>query len=273
VALAGGAVFAFVCLVCLVGPLLASALAGIDANEQDIALSAAPPSWRHWMGTDILGRDVMVRTMVGGRIAVLIGLVASLSALAIGLAYGAVAGYAGKKVDETMMRLVDVLYAFPLTAVVIVVMAVTESRGVVLLFVLIAAVSWLDIARITRAQVQGIKRREYVAAARCLGGSPARILARHIVPNALGPVLAYTVLSVPFAMLTEAFLSFLGLGVQAPRASWGTLVAEGAEQMLVYPWLLTGPALVMSVTLLALNFLGDGLREALDATGQLDSRV
>ena len=263
-ALASGVLLAAVCVACLVGPLLASALAGLHADEQDIALGATPPSWGHWMGTDPLGRDVLVRTMVGGRVALLIGLGATLLALVIGVLYGAVAGNAGRKVDEVMMRFVDVLYAFPLTALVIVAMAMTESRGLVLLFVLIALVSWLDIARITRAQVQGIKQREFVEAARSLGLRPARVLARHIVPNALGPVLAYAVLSIPGVMLAEAFLSFLGLGVQAPNASWGTLVAEGAELMLVSPWLLAGPAAVMSVTLMALNFFGDGLREAVD---------
>ena len=263
-ALASGVVVVAVVVACLVGPLLASALAGLHADQQDIVLGASPPSWAHWMGTDPLGRDVLVRTLVGGRIALFIGVGATLLALAIGVLYGAVAGNAGRKVDEVMMRFVDVLYAFPLTALVIVAMAMTESRGLVLLFVLIALVSWLDIARITRAQVQGVKQREFVMAARSLGLRPARILSRHIVPNSLGPVLAYAVLSIPGVMLSEAFLSFLGLGVQAPHASWGTLVAEGANMMLVSPWLLAGPATFMTVTLMALNFFGDGLREAID---------
>lgn len=261
-----GLFFAAVCIVCALGPPLAGAVAGLDATRQDIALGAAPPSWQHWMGTDTLGRDLMVRTMAGGRIAILIGLLGSAAALLIGVLYGALAGNAGRKVDEAMMRLVDMVYAFPFIALVIVVMSLTETRGLVLLFVIIAAVSWMDVARITRAQVQGLRQREFVEAARGLGLRPARILLGHVVPNALPPVLAYAALSVPGVMLTEAFLSFLGLGVQAPQASWGTLVSEGVEQLVVYPWMLVGPAVVMSLTLFALNFFAEGLREAVDPT-------
>lgn len=246
------------------GPYLAGWIAGIDGIAQDTTLGAAPPSWRHWMGTDTLGRDMMLRTMEGGRIAILVGLVATLVALIIGVTWGASAAYAGGRTDEIMMRTVDVLYAFPVVVFVIVVMTVLESRSLYILFALIGAVSWLTMARIVRGQVMSLRNREFVEAARCLGVPSWRILYRHIVPNALGPIIVYSTLSIPSVMLTEAFLSFLGIGVQAPRASWGTLVTEGATQIAVSPWVLIGPGLIMGMTIFALNFLGDGLRDALD---------
>ncbi|MBN2359408.1 MAG: ABC transporter permease [Deltaproteobacteria bacterium] len=249
---------------CVLGPLLMSALAGIESTDQDVLLGATAPSWHHWMGTDILGRDLMVRTMIGGRIAIAIGLLATLMAMVIGVGWGALAGYAGGRVDELMMRVVDVIYALPMLVVVIVIMALLETRSVVVLVLFIGSVSWLMMARITRAQVLSLKQREFVDAARGLGLRPSRILLRHLVPNALGPVVAYASLAIPGAMLFEAFLSFLGLGVQPPAASLGSLVSEGAGLLLVYPWTLIGPGVVMVLALVALNFLGDGLRDALD---------
>jgi oligopeptide transport system permease protein len=259
-----GALFAVICLACFVGPLLARAFFHLDGEHQDVLLGASPPSWRHWMGTDVLGRDLLVRTMDGGRIAIQIGIVATLVALVIGVAWGAIAGYAGGVVDEIMMRIVDVLYAQPATVFVIVVMAVVQSKDQLLLFGLIGGISWLTMSRIVRGQVISLRRREFVDAARAMGASPARVLIRHIVPNTLGPVIVYATLTVPSVMLLEAFLSFLGLGVQAPRASWGTLIAEGSKQIVVYPWILVGPGVTMALTIFALNFLGDGLRDALD---------
>ena len=259
-----GFLFLLVCLFSFVGPLIAYWVAGIDSTSQDTLLGAAPPSWQHWMGTDTLGRDMMVRTMEGGRIAILVGLVATAVALLIGVTWGATAAYVGGKTDEVMMRIVDVLYAFPVVVFVIVVMTVLENRSLYLLFALIGAVSWLNMARIVRGQVLSLRHREFVEAARCLGAPGRRILFRHIVPNTLGPIIIYTTLSIPSVMLTEAFLSFLGIGVQAPQASWGTLVTEGATQIAVSPWVLIGPGLVMGMTIFALNFLGDGLRDALD---------
>jgi oligopeptide transport system permease protein len=259
-----GLIFFAVCLFAFVGPLLASWIAGLDGSTQNTAIGAAGPTWQHWMGTDTLGRDMMVRTMQGGQIAIIVGLTATAVALLIGVTWGAVSAYAGGKVDEAMMRIVDVLYAFPTVVFVIVIMAVTETKSLVVLFALIGAISWLNMARIVRGQVLSLRHREFVEAARCIGVPTRLILARHIVPNTLGPIIVYSTLSIPSVMLTEAFLSFLGLGVQAPRASWGTLVTEGASQILVYPWVLIGPGLVMGITIFALNFLGDGLRDALD---------
>ena len=258
-----GAIFVVICCFSFLGPYVAK-LAGLDGHSQNTMLGAVGPSWSHWMGTDVLGRDMMVRTMEGGRIAIVVGLVATAVALVIGVAWGATAAYFGGKVDEVMMRFVDVMYAFPTIVFVIVVMAVLGMKSLVALFALIGAISWLTMARIVRGQVLSLKNQEFVEAARGLGAPTHRILFDHIVPNTLGPIIVYATLSIPGVMLTEAFLSFLGLGVRAPDASWGTLVSEGAKQILAYPWILIGPGVVMSVTIFVLNFLGDGLRDALD---------
>jgi oligopeptide transport system permease protein len=210
---------------------------------------------------------MLVRVMVGGQIAILVAIVTTAIAVAIGVSYGAVAAYAGGAIDNAMMRIVDALYGFPTLVLVIVVMAVTGSRSLLALFALIGAISWLTMARITRGQVLSLRHREFVEAARALGVPPARILVRHILPSAAGPVIVYATLALPQVMLTEALLSFLGLGVQAPLASWGTLVTEGSSQIVVYPWLLVFPGAVMGVAILALNFIGDGLRDAFDPTG------
>jgi len=262
-AVACGALFVGVCLFAYLGPVVAGWF-GLDGTAQDVVLGAAPPSRAHWMGTDVLGRDLLVRTMDGGRIAIAIGLLSAVVALAIGVAWGAIAAWRGGATDEVMMRVVDVMYALPSTLFVIVIMAVVNTRSIFALFALLGAISWLTMARIVRGQVLSLRHREFVEAARGLGVPTARILTRHIVPNTLGPIIVYLTLSIPAVMLQEAFLSFLGLGVQAPRASWGTLILEGSKQIVVYPWILVGPGLVMSATIFALNFLGDGLRDALD---------
>ena len=262
-AVLSGAVFAAIALFCVVGPWIA-AWVGLDPTRQDVTLGAVAPSWEHWMGTDPLGRDVLVRTMVGGRIALSIGLIAASIALVIGVAWGAVAAYVGGRLDDSMMRVVDILYALPGTLFVLVVMAVLQTKSIYWLFALLGGISWLTMSRIVRGQVMSLRHREFVEAARGIGARTPRILAKHILPNTLGPVIVYTTLTIPAVMLQEAFLSFLGLGVQAPLASWGTLIHEGSKLMLVYPWLLIGPGLVMSITVLALNFLGDGLRDAFD---------
>ena len=259
--------FVGIALVCYLGPIIA-ALVGKDGTTIDAALGATPPSWSHWFGTDTLGRDMLVRVMVGGRIAILVAVVTTIIALAIGVSYGAVSAYAGGHVDNLMMRLVDALYGFPTIVLVIVVMSVFETKSIVALFALIGAISWLTMARITRGQVLSLRHREFVEAARALGASPARILFRHILPNAIGPIVVYATLALPQVMLTEAFLSFLGLGVQAPLASWGTLVTEGSSQIVVYPWLLACPGVAMALTVISLNFLGDGLRDVLDPQGR-----
>ncbi|MEZ4365371.1 MAG: ABC transporter permease [Kofleriaceae bacterium] len=269
-AVASGITVAFITFMCFIGAPILGLVTGLDGTRTNIPLGAVGPSWAHPMGTDTLGRDMLMRVLEGGKWAILVAITATAIAVIIGVAYGAIAGYVGGRTDDLMMRLVDTLYGFPTVVFVIVVMAVFELKSLVVLFGLIGAISWLTMARIVRAQVVGLRHREFVEAARALGVRPATILFRHIVPNTLGVVVVYATLLMPGVMLTEAFLSFLGLGVQAPLASWGTLVTEGSTQILVYSWLLVGPGLVMSITVLALNFLGDGLRDALDPRSRKD---
>ncbi len=261
----GAVVLVIVGLACLAGPWLSP----FGYEDQDLALRASAPGLRHWLGTDVLGRDLLVRMLYGGRISLAVGLCASVVALAIGVTYGAVAGYAGGRRDAAMMRAVDILYSLPFTVFVIV-LTVAFGRSIILLFVAIGAVEWLTMARIVRAQVLAVKRMEFIEAARALGFSRGRILFRHILPNVLGPVIVYTTLTIPAVMLLEAFLSFLGLGVQPPMSSWGVLIRDGAAGMEEYPWLLVFPGVVFSLTLLSLNFLGDGLRDALDVRSSQD---
>jgi oligopeptide transport system permease protein len=237
---------------------------------QDLAKGASPPSFAHVFGTDELGRDLLARVLHGGRISLLVGLVGTLVSLLIGVTWGAVAGYVGGRTDDLMMRVVDVLYALPYLFLVILLL-VFFSRSLVMLFVALGLVQWLTMARIVRGQVLSLKHQTFVEAARALGASDAAIIFRHIVPNTLGPVIVYTTLTVPAVILQEAFLSFLGLGVQPPNASWGTLVSDGARLLALFPWLVIFPSLAMSLTLLAFNFLGDGLRDALDPQGRKEA--
>ena len=232
-------------------------------EQQDLAYGAQGPSWQHWFGTDMHGRDLLVRTMHGGRISLLVGLLATAVSLTIGVVYGAISGYFGGKVDAILMRVVDVLYVIPFMFVVILFL-VLFGRSLVLLFVALGAVSWLTMARIVRGQVLSLKNSEFVDAARASGVGHLGIVFRHLVPNALGTIVVYTTLTIPRVMLEEAFLSYLGLGVQAPNASWGLLVSDGANSMIFLPHLLIFPGVLLTVTLFALNFLGDGLRDALD---------
>ena len=268
-ALACGAYVLLVLVFCIAGPWIAG-LAGLDATSQDHDLGAISPSWEHPFGTDPLGRDMLVRTMHGGRLALLVAAIATVLAVLIGVTWGAIAGFAGGRLDFVMMRFVDVLYGLPTVVFVIVVMAVLATKSLIVLFVLIGAINWMTMSRIVRGQVIVLRHREFVEAARSLGATPGRVLFRHLIPNCLGPIIVYTTLQLPHVMLTEAFLSFIGLGVQAPQASWGTLVAEGAEKMRVFSWLLTLPGAVMASTIFALNFLGDGLRDALDPQTRRD---
>jgi oligopeptide transport system permease protein len=225
-------------------------------------------SFRHPMGTDKQGRDLLALTLQGGQISLFVGIISTLMSLIIGVSYGAIAGYLGGRIDSLMMRLVDVLYAIPYLILVIVLLAVFKSptaRGqLTLLFVALGAVSWLTMARIVRGQVLSLKHQEFVLAARATGVSTPRIIFRHIVPNTLGPVIVYATLTIPSVMLTEAFLSFLGFGVQPPMASWGSLASEGIQNIGIFPWQLVCPGFTMALTLFSLNFLGDGLRDALD---------
>jgi oligopeptide transport system permease protein len=255
-----GAVFLFLLAVlCFAGPLFP-----IQAYEtQDLALGASPPSSEHWLGTDTLGRDLFSRILYGGRISLLVGLCATAVSLVIGVFYGAVAGFIGGKTDSAMMRIVDIIYSLPFTIFVILLM-VLFGRKIVLLFMAIGAVEWLTMARIVRGQVASLKKQQFVEAAEALGSSKRRIILRHMIPNVLGPIIVYATLTVPNVMLLEAFLSFLGFGVQPPMSSWGLLINEGAQQMEQFPWLLVFPGALFSITLFSLNFLGDGLRDALD---------
>ena len=249
--------------------LLTPWIAPYDYDAQDLDLGATPPSAANWLGTDIFGRDLLTQILYGGRISLAVGFVATSVALIIGVTWGAIAGYVGGRTDAVMMRLVDILYALPFM-IFIVLLMVVFGRNILLLFLAIGAVEWLTMARIMRGQVQSLRQQEFVEAAISIGLSPATIIRRHIVPNALGPIIVYTTLTIPQVMLLEAFLSFLGLGIQPPQTSWGLLISYGADTMEEYPWLLIFPGLALSLTLFSLNFLGDGLRDALDVRGSGD---
>ena len=255
----------FLIVLCLLTPLIAP----FGYEEQNLRLGAVPPNAEHWLGTDTFGRDMFTRILYGGRISLLVGFIATFVALLIGVTYGALAGYAGGKVDAIMMRLVDIFYALPYMIFIILLMVVF-GRNLLLLFLAIGAVEWLVMARIVRGQVQSLRQQEYVEAAMSLGLSPFAIITRHLIPNALGPVIVYTTLTIPNVMLLEAFLSFLGLGIQPPQSSWGVLISYGVETMEEYPWLLIFPGLALTITLFALNFFGDGLRDALDPKASKD---
>ena len=226
----------------------------------------------HILGTDSHGRDLLARIFQGGRISLGVGFIATFVSLLIGVMYGAVSGYMGGKIDAFLMRVVDVLYALPFLIFVILLMVVFEESDhqLLLIFLAIGAVEWLTMARIVRGQVVNLKSQDFVEAARATGVRTPTIILRHLAPNILGPVIVYSTLLVPAVMLLESTLSFLGLGVRAPNASWGTLIKEGAEKMMVYPWLLIVPAAFFSLTLFAMNFLGDGLRDALDVKSSKD---
>jgi len=294
------ALLALIVLACLVGPALPFTA---DPNLLDLTNKNLPPSGAHWFGTDYLGRDILSRILSGGRVSLAVGIITTLVSVSIGITWGAVAGYAGGRLDALMMRIVDTLYAMPFLIVVILLgatlqpltshltefcvdlfvgpdtpvghansvrAAIEPITTLVPLFIAIGALSWLNVSRIVRAQVQSIAATEFVEAARSLGFGRARILFRHILPNVLGPIVVYTTLTIPGVMLFEATLSFLGLGVKPPNASWGVLIEEGANRMLSTPWILVFPALFFSATLFALNFLGDGLRDALDPKASKD---
>ena len=247
----------------VLGALMTPLIAPYDYEVQNLDLGATPPSAAHWLGTDIFGRDLLTQILYGGRISLAVGFVATAVALVIGVSWGAIAGYFGGRIDSIMMRFVDIVYALPFMIFIILLMVVF-GRNIVLLFVAIGAVEWLTMARIMRTQVQNLKQQEFVEAAVSLGLSPSSIIFKHILPNAIGPIIVYTTLTIPSVMLLEAFLSFLGLGIQPPQTSWGLLISYGSETMEEYPWLLIFPGLALTITLFSLNFLGDGLRDALD---------
>jgi len=275
-ALFGGVTLVVLAVACLVGPWLMST----GYQEQNLQLGASPPSAEHWLGTDVLGRDMLARILYGGRISLAVGLCATFVSLTIGIVWGAVAGFFGGKLDAVMMRSVDILYALPFTIFVILLMVFSDAIAkqynlgatwnLLILFAAIGAVEWLTMARIVRGQIMALRRQEFIEAAFSLGLSRRRIIFRHMLPNILGPVIVYTTLTIPAVMLLEAFLSFLGLGVQPPMSSWGSLIKEGADKMEEYPWLLIFPGTIFSLTLFSLNFLGDGLRDALDVRASKD---
>ena len=261
----GAGTLVFMALFCLIGPFISP----YTYDAQDLNQYAKPPSAQHWFGTDKLGRDQLTRIMYGGRISLAVGICATMVSLTIGVLWGAVAGYAGGKLDTVMMRIVDILYALPFTIFVILLM-VFFGRNIILLFAAIGAVEWLTMARIVRGQVMSLRKMEFIEAAIALGLSRRRIILRHMIPNVLGPVMVYTTLTIPAVMLLEAFLSFLGLGVQPPMSSWGSMIKDGAEVMEEFWWMLILPGLFLSLTLFSLNFLGDGLRDALDPKASKD---
>jgi oligopeptide transport system permease protein len=259
-------VVAILALIAIFGPMLW--VHKIDDIFRDsVSIAPTTTNW-HLLGTDTEGRDMVARLIFGLRISLLVGLVATLVALTIGVTYGAIAGFFGGVIDDVMMRLVDVLYAIPFVFFVIVLMTVVDTPDpavkLMWIFAAIGAVEWLTMARIVRGQTISLRKKEFVEAARAAGAKPIEIVFRHIVPNVLGPVVVFATLNIPVIILAESFLSFIGLGVQEPMASLGSLISAGARQMIQAPWMLISPAVTMLITLLALNFLGDGLRDALD---------
>lgn len=255
----GGGLFIGIALLCLIGPFFVSH----SHETTQLAYGAQAPSWTHWFGTDELGRDIFVRTLIGGRISIGVGFAATMVALLIGVVYGMIAGYYGGRMEAAMMRFVDTLYALPFTIIVIL-LTVLLGRSILLIFLAIGAVEWLTMARIVRGQTKGLRKQTFVDAAIVAGVPTRRILGRHILPNLLSPVIVFTTLTIPAVILLESVISFLGLGVQPPMSSWGILINEGAVKLDIYPWMLIFPALFFSLTIFALNFVGDGLRDALD---------
>jgi oligopeptide transport system permease protein len=264
-------ILAAIALMAIFAPLLSP----YAFDYQDYAIISCAPDWwpdrtvlcnaggAHWFGTDNLGRDLFVRVLYGARVSLAVGVIATFVSVVFGVAYGATAGFFGGRLDELMMRFVDILYSLPYIFLVIILMVVFH-RNFFLLFIAIGAVEWLTMARIVRGQTLSIKYKEYIEAARAAGVSPLDTIVRHVIPNVLGPVIVYVTLTVPAVILAESFISFLGLGIEDPLTSWGRLISDGSQQIETAPWLLIFPALFMAVTLFCFNFIGDGLRDALD---------
>lgn len=287
-AVVAGVVLAAMIVACILVP----SLSHWRYDQADLATGPTPPSWKHWMGTDYFGRDLLARVFFGGRISFAVGLFATLVSFFIGITWGGVAGYFGGKIDAVLMRIVDVLYAIPFFIVVILLMVFFAGQEgplfkgfksllsvfvahpedpsyfpifqILIVFAALGGISWLTMARIVRGQVIALRGQPFVEAARSIGAGHAALIFRHLLPNALGPIIIYTTLTIPEVMMTEAFLSFLGLGTQEPLSSWGLLAATGADSMDLYPWTLIFPALMLAISLFCFNFLGDGLRDALD---------
>jgi oligopeptide transport system permease protein len=288
-----------VLLVMLLGCILVPELSSWDYKKADLTLGPTPPSRAHWMGTDFYGRDLMARVFFGGRVSFSVGIIATMVSFVIGATWGGIAGYFGRRIDSVMMRIVDVLYTFPFLIFVILLRVffasengalhrafqfvlgpfVSDSKDpswfpifqICFVFAALGSISWLTMARIVRGQVIALRDQPFVEAARSIGVGHFAIIFRHLLPNSLGPMIVYATLEVPQIMLTEAFLSFLGLGTEEPLASWGLLTSSGAEMMDIYPWTLVFPAIMLAVTLFCLNFIGDGLRDALDPRMRKDA--
>jgi oligopeptide transport system permease protein len=287
------AVFGLIVMVIMIiavtiGPAIIFRLTGFayDTIPEGNQVGSFPPSLQHPMGTDDAGRDILARVLQGGRISLMVGLISTVVSLIVGVSYGATAGYLGGRIDNAMMRFVDILYSIPYILIVIVLLSVfggpntpgwiqylsdkfggAGNQGmsqIFLLFFSLGLVSWLTMARVVRGQILSLKNQEFVLAARATGVSTPGIIFKHLVPNALGPVIVYATLTIPSVMLSEAFLSFLGIGVQAPYASWGSLASDGIKNIAIFPWQMIFPGVTMALTLFSLNFLGDGLRDALD---------
>ena len=258
-AMFGGLILILLIICAAIAPWIAP----YSYSYQNLSLGASPPSAEHLLGTDVLGRDLLSRILYGARISLLVGFVATGVALVIGVSWGIIAGYIGGRVDSIMMRIVDILYGLPFIIFIILLMVIF-GRNLWLLFGAIGAVEWLTMARIVRGQVIGLKNQEFVMAAKAMGVSNMSMFRRHLLPNILGPIAVYATLTIPQVMLLEGFLSFLGLGIQPPMSSWGTLIKDGVESMEEFSWLLIYPGITFTITLFALNFFGDGLRDALD---------
>ncbi len=258
-AMIGLYVILLILLIAFAGPWLSS----LSYSDQDLMATNQSPSAEHWFGTDNLGRDLFIRVLYGARISLSIGIVASILNLTIGVIYGGIAGFFGGRIDKVMMNIVDILYGIPVLLYVILLMVVLEP-GLINIFIALGIAYWLRMARIVRGQILSLKEQDYVLAARTLGAGSWRILFHHLLPNSMGPIIITMTLAIPEAIFTEAFLSFIGLGVAAPMASWGVLASEGITSLRSYPFQLFFPAMAISITMLAFNFLGDGLRDALD---------
>ena len=254
---------AFILFILILSAALAPWIAPYSYSFQNLELGASPPSAEHILGTDVLGRDLLSRILYGARISLLVGFVATGVALVIGVSWGIIAGYAGGKVDSIMMRIVDVLYGLPFIIFIILLMVIF-GRNLWLLFGAIGAVEWLTMARIVRGQTISLKEKEFIETSKALGQSNSLIIIKHIIPNLAGPIIVYITLMVPSVIILESFLSFLGLGVQEPLTSWGVLISEGSREMETAWWLLIFPGSFMVITLASLNFIGDGLRDAID---------
>lgn len=258
-AMIGLATVIIIILAAIFGPLLSP----YSYSDQFLDYQGVGPNSMFWLGTDTLGRDILVRVLYGARISLAVGFVATFINLTVGVVYGGIAGLMGGRVDNIMMRIVDVFYSIPLMLYVILLMVILEP-GLKTIFIALGLVYWVEMARIVRGQVLALKEQEFILAAKALGANTKRILLRHLIPNAMGPIIVTITMCIPQAIFTEAFLSFIGLGVSAPAASWGMLASDAVSAIRSYPHMLIFPALAIAITMLAFNFLGDGLRDALD---------